>query len=27
VLDAINAGFDKVLGTSTYKKIEETWLR
>jgi polar amino acid transport system substrate-binding protein len=27
VLDAINAGFDKVLGTSTYKKIEEKWLR
>jgi polar amino acid transport system substrate-binding protein len=27
VLDAINAGLDKVLGTSTYKKIEEQWLR
>jgi len=27
VLDAINAGLDKVMGTSTYKKIEEQWLR
>jgi polar amino acid transport system substrate-binding protein len=27
VLEAINAGLDKVLGTSTYKKIEEKWLR
>ncbi len=27
VLEAINKGLDKVLGTSTYGKIEEKWLR
>jgi len=27
VLDAINRGLDKVLGTKKYKKIEEKWLR
>ncbi|HEB29729.1 MAG TPA: basic amino acid ABC transporter substrate-binding protein [Spirochaetes bacterium] len=27
VLDAINKGLDKVLGTSTYAKIEKKWLR
>ena len=27
VLDAINAGLDKVLGTSTYENIEKKWLR
>jgi len=27
VLNAINAGLDKVLGTATYKKIEKKWLR
>ena len=27
VLEAINAGLDKVLGTSTYENIEKKWLR
>jgi polar amino acid transport system substrate-binding protein len=27
VLDAVNAGLDKVLGTSTYESIEKKWLR
>ncbi len=27
VLDAVNAGLDKVLGTTTYKNIEKKWLR
>jgi len=27
VLDAINKGLDKVLGTSAYEKIEKKWLR
>jgi len=27
VLNAVNAGIDKVVGTATYKKIEKKWLR
>lgn len=27
VLEAINMGLDKVLGTDTYKKLQEKWLR
>jgi polar amino acid transport system substrate-binding protein len=27
VLDLINKGLDKVLGTDTYEKIEKKWLR
>jgi polar amino acid transport system substrate-binding protein len=27
VLDAVNKGLDKVLGTSAYEKVEKKWLR
>ncbi|MGQ9616302.1 MAG: basic amino acid ABC transporter substrate-binding protein [Spirochaetota bacterium] len=27
ILEAINRGLDKVLGTDTYKKLEDKWLR
>jgi polar amino acid transport system substrate-binding protein len=27
VLEAINAGLEKVIGTSTYRKLEDKWLR